>query len=586
MQVEIIIGEVKIPIIKEEEVLYYPISYLGSKVLLKDLSPSQLKQNGYGDYIKEFGINYGEYSIGESQGGVQKTNCISQDGLKEILKNSKVGRLSIDQRKAMKKFCDYLYLNIDIDFNKKFKESITEEELNEHDYWSKECINSLLEEMPNILWQKCNRCGKYYPYHENFWVKEVNKRNKQPLRSICNNCEGVHIKYLNNNEYTKSYYDGDRLLYNIYKSDKNDIYEIYNKYLNGEFNYPSILRNSLNVTNIILKLYKDKILEDINNYNKDYISKLTKIPKEYISIKSLDRILMENIEGNKIFKIGKKPYNKKEKITTENKMTFEDAKFLLNTYLENNNIIINDVYNHDYNSLFVDAKIEDFVKNIHKNKFDFIMKYFDNKYPAYKFKSILGQKYWNNRDNADQAMKYFIEHDLKIIPIEKIPLYVTKINLIMKAKILHKILVSKRFDHNLFEWIDRLYPNIFVEEDFDIGITRNEFDSMEEKMIHDILKKRFNNVFYNNRNSDNKINIMGMFPDWFIFTDKNVYIIEYFGIEKEQKKENKRITNYLNRTNKKLGKYDLLPYAEKVFLYPSDLKNKFKGLKEKLKLIS
>ena len=587
LQEEIIINDVKIPIIKDGEVIYYPISYIGSKVLLKILTGNQLIKNGYSEYIKEFEVNYGE-----DTGGLQNTYCISEDGLRVILKNSKIGRLKVEQKRAMKGLCEYLGIEIDVDFNAKFKDNITEEELESHDFWSKECINIFVENNNNIIWQKCNQCGKYYPYHENFWVKETNKNNKQPLRAVCNKCKNLHINYFNNKEYTKAYYEGGEILYNIYKSGNKNIYEIYNLYIEGKFEYPSILKNSLNTNNIIIKLYKDKILENIDKCTQEYISEITKIPINYISMKALDRHLFQKIKKEELLKTNlenEMPKERKSRVYSKKiikRMTFEDAKYLIDTYVQNNNIIIdvNNVYTYNYDELFKSSKTYWYVINIHKDKLGFIMKYFDNQYAAYKFKSVTGQKYWKDKDNVDLAMRHFIEQDIKV-PIEKIPLYVTKMNLQMKARILCHFIREKRFDNSLFEWIDRLYPGRFIEEDFAIGIIRNEFDSMEEKMVHDMLKSKFKNVVYNNRNSDNKVNIMGMMPDWFIFTDNNIYLVEYFGIEKDQKKYNKKITYYIEKTERKLEKYKILPYAEKIYLYPSDIKDDCKGFNEKIKMI-
>jgi len=587
LQSEVIINDVRIPIIKESEVIYYPISYMGSKVLLKDLTGNQLIRNGYGEYIRQFEINYGE-----DTGGIQNTYCISELGLKVILKNSKIGRLKIEQKRNMKVLCEYLNLDIDIDYNAKFKDSITKEELEQHDFWSKLCINIFIENNDNIIWQKCNQCGRYYPYHEEFWIKETNKNNKQPLRAVCNKCKNVYIHYFNNKEYTKAYYEGGEILYNIYKSGNKDIYEIYKYYIEGKYEYPSILKNSLNTTNIIVRLYKDIILENIDKCTPEYLSSLTKIPIKYISIKTLDRNLFQKIKKEELLKTNienEMPKERKQRIYSKKiikRMTFEDAKYLVDTYVQNNNIIIDisNVYIYDYDELFKSSKVYWYVTKVYKDKLGFVMRYFNNQYASYKFKSVIGQRYWKDRDNVDLTMRYFIEQDIKI-PIEKIPLYVTKMNLQMKASILYNILREKRFDSSLFEWINRLYPDKFIEEDFAVGIIRNEFDSMEEKMVHDMLKQEFKNVVYNNRNSENKVNIMGMMPDWFIFTDLNIYIVEYFGIEKDQKSKNKRIAYYLDKTERKLKKYSVLPYAEKIYLYPSDIKGDCEGFKEKIKVI-
>lgn len=578
MQKEIIINQTSVPII-EEGGRWYPIRFMGNRILLKDLSPAQLRQNGYGEYFKEFEVDFGE-----DTGGIQNTYCISEEGLKVILGNSKIGRLSVEQKKAMNGLLDYLGEDLIIDLKEKIKDSITEEELNQHDFWSKECIDVFIKEFEGeIVWQKCNKCSKYYPYHENFWVKEVNKNNKQPLRAICNNCEGLHIEYLNNNDFTKAYYEGGEDLYNIYKYDNKNIYKIYELYLAGKIDhYPLLLSNSLNAINIINKLYKDIILQNLDKCNQEYLSDITKIPIKYISMKAVNKYFFKKLKNKDILKSNLGEKNKK----IIQKMTFEDAVELINMYLQNNKIKIDDVYTYDYNTLLKESKTHWYVVDIEKDKLGFIMKYFNNEYAAYKFKSVTGQKYWQSRDNADQAIKYLIEKDMKL-PIEKIPLYITKYGLKKKAGILYEIVRHKRFDNSLYEWINRLYPDRFIEEDFDIGIIRNVFDSAEEHLVHNILKEKFKNVIYNQRNTENTVTINHMQPDWFVVTDNKLWVVEYFGIAPQQVtyNNNAKVDYYKKKMKSKIERYESMNWLGKVYIYPDDLKDNFKGVKEKLKVI-
>ena len=64
-------------------------------------------KNGYGKYIKQYEVNFSE-----NTGGIQLTYCISEEGLKEILKYSRIGRLNIEQKRAMNEVCKYLDMNI------------------------------------------------------------------------------------------------------------------------------------------------------------------------------------------------------------------------------------------------------------------------------------------------------------------------------------------------------------------------------------------------------------------------------------------------------------------------------------------
>lgn len=580
------INDVNLPILEEGGVNYYPISYIGNKVLLKDISPSQLKRNGYDKYIKEFNIYYGE-----NTGGSQLTYCISEEGLKQMLSNCKVARLSVEQKKAMQNVCKYLNLKINIDTEEKFIDSLPEQIWQKYDFWTKECIESVLNIEPNIKWQRCSKCGRYYPYNKCFFPKEKNPNNKQPFRTKCNECSKLHIMYYNKKEFTNAYYEGGEILYKLYKDNNLNIYNVYNLYYEGKIEkYPSILRNNINVINIIKKYYRQIILDNINIISKDYISQISKIPRIYISDKALNKFIESSIKKKELLNTNISLETREIKNIgikhLISKMTCDEAISLANTYLLNNNININEtnVYTFDYNLLFKDAKILWYVLNIEKDKLGFIMKLFNNQYGAYKFKSIKGQNYWKNRDNADIAMKYLIEKDLKI-PIEKIPLYITKNNLHIKCPTLYNILYNKRFDSCLFDWINRIYPNKFIEEDFSIGIIRNKFDSMEEQLIDKLLREKFKNVIYNNRQGDNIITILHMQPDWFIFTSYNIYIIEYFGIALANTKYNKRISDYIDRTEEKIEKYKNLPYGKTIYLYPEDIKGDAGGFYEKISIV-
>jgi len=207
---------------------------------------------------------------------------------------------------------------------------------------------------------------------------------------------------------------------------------------------------------------------------------------------------------------------------------------------------------------------------------------FDNKYSAYKF-NIVGNKYWDLQENRIKALKYLIEEDMKI-PIEKIPLYLTLENLRKHSNTMRHIL-KKYYNNNLWLWVNEVYPGKFIEEDFNITVIRNIFDSAEEHIIHDILISKFKNVIYNQRNTKNTITIAGMQPDWFVFTDNGVWVIEYFGIDVDYGEYNKRISDYKKKMLSKIEKYKKLEWLGKIYIYPKDLKENFKGLKEKLKSI-
>lgn len=578
------INDVNVPIIKEGGEIYYPISYMGDKVLLKDLSPSQLKQNGYGNYIKQFDIDYGE-----GIGGVQFTYCISEEGLKRILFNCRIGRLNVEQKIFMKNTCLYLKLNINIDTEEKFLDFYSEDIWKQYDFWFVECIEAILKENPNIKWQRCSKCGKYYPYDISFFSIESNPKNKNNLKTRCNNCyKNLRMLYYNNKLLTNIYYNDGKTWYLYFKSNNTNINieSVYNHYINNNLSYPTYLKNSIHVGNIIVKYYKDNILNNLDLVNEEYISKISKIPEKYISMKMIDKMIInctkkkEIITKFKILKAERLANIKLKSVAKEIKLiTYEEAHDILNNYIINNNIIINDIYNYDYYKLLQKTKVKHYLYNNKVDTLEFIVNYYNWEYAPYKFKTI-GYKFWKKKYNVDKTLKYLIEKDLKI-PIEKIPLYITKYALTKYSSSLYNIVNNKKFDNSLFNWINRLYPDIFIEADFDLAVYRNKFDSIEEGQINDILKNKFKNVLYNQRRIVN-INIDGMMPDWFIFTDTNLYIVEYFGMYIAQQDYNKIVHNYITKANEKMEKYKKFPYGIKILIFPEDLKNNYESLNLKL----
>jgi hypothetical protein len=150
---------------------------------------------------------------------------------------------------------------------------------------------------------------------------------------------------------------------------------------------------------------------------------------------------------------------------------------------------------------------------------------------------------------------------------------------------LYYILYNKRFHNNLFEWVNDIYPGKFNEGEFYIDMIRNRFDSLEEELIYNLLKKSFDNIIYNKRNVDNTITFDGMVPDYLIFTEKECVIGEYFGMYvPERADKSRRIDDYVNKTNKKIEKYKSIQY-KKIFFYPEDVKNDMEGIKNKIAML-
>lgn len=564
-QEEIIINNVEIPIIKEEGEIWYPIKYMSRRVLLKDMTANQLIKNGYGEYIKQFEIDFGK-----DTGAIQFTYCINTKGLKQVLSKSKIGKLNIEQKKAMNNVLDHLRVDKKICECDRFTYKIPN--INKYNEYIQDCINDIMLENPNIMWQQCSKCNNIYPYHINFFNNNPHAGKDYKLYTFCRDCCKINDWIRNNDRLLSNMYKGNGL--ETYKAYKNhDVVGIYNDWINKKYSkyIPKIIRNKESYLLIIKYLYDNNKIN--NNFTLDQLEK-------QFNLNCICSIMKSEDIYNYLF--DDEPINypwKFKNYCLPNNLSMEQQKKIFNNYLEYNDIKILDIYNFNYSDICYKCRLK---THALKNILQFVMDYYDNIYPAYKFK-IHSKNYWDNKDNRVNALKYLIEQDMKII-IEKVPLYLTLENLRKQSNTLRNIL-RNYYDNNLWLWVNELYPDRFVEEDFNVTVIRNVFDSAEESLIHDVLINSFKNVIYNQRNTKNTIKILDMIPDWVIITDNGFYIVEYFGISIDHKNYNQRIEDYKIKTLSKIDKYESLKWLRAIYVYPEDLKDNFKGLKDKINVI-
>jgi len=565
VQEKVNISDIEVPIINEEEIIYYPISFIMTKVLLKQTNTVSL-QKEYSQHIKKFFIDYGF-----TTGGIQEVYCISEEGLKTYLQNSKIGRLNIEQKRAMNTLLEYLHMDV-ISEDDRFIKRVPEGYIDKYNIYIKDCIEYVLENNPDIVWQKCTKCGNYYPYHINFFRENPQPGNEYPLYTVCRDCSctatrGNDLIKHPNEEFRIVYNKYGENIYNLYK--EHNTTEIYDHWIKQNSKMmPKIINNEEDKL-IIIKYCFDK------GMFKDYDDITSKVVHKVCNFRVTGKNFIQRIQ-EKLFGVMIK--NGVEFITD-----IEQAKTIFFDYIERNNIDINDIYNYKYDELIKNTHLHGFMDRCcNNNLLNLIMGLYDNKYPAYKFK-INGFKYWDNKQNRIRALKYLIEEDMKI-ELEKVPLYIT-LTTLRKNGVNTMYHVCKKYYKNLFEWVNEIYPNKFTELDFDIHYIRNDFDSIEEAELHDIFQKELDNVFYNPRNTERTINIDGMIPDWLAFTPKKCYIIEYFGMAIDRDTDNKRISEYQDKTIMKIERYEEMECYGKVYIYPKDLKDNFKGVYEKLKLI-
>lgn len=560
-QKQTIINEVQVPYIINEGVEYYPANFILTKVLGRNANTKDINRDYLLEYIKSFKVDYGY-----DTGGIQNVKCMSKDGFILYLDKSKLGKLNENQRKAMNELYKHLGVDKKINDNEFLSKKVITR-------YTQDCINEVLEINPNIEFQHCSKCGNKYPIHKNFF--SVDKRAVNGYSCKCKECLG-NIMISENKVYNDIYTYFKDEGYELYIKDKCEFYIkfIYEEEIDKAF------RRRLNESlgrecflKIINILYKNKKLltEEISS---DYIVNTLNINMQKMNLHMKN--IYDCLFGNDyIYYPWKYPNNIK---FDKKDLSIKDMKIMFSNYIQENNISENDLLELDYWKLICEFKLTSMVNDT----LEFAVTMNNFKYAGYMFKTV-GQNYYKKRENRVFDMKYLIEQDLKL-ETDKIPLYLTKSTIANKTRSLQNVLLSKKYYKNMFEYINDCYPNKFTQLDFDLSYFKEEFDSDEEMQVNGVIREYFDNVIYNQRNTQRTISIQDMQPDWLLFTSNDCYLVEYFGfyVNRKSSEYNSRIERYINKTHTKLDKYNSMTGYKFLGIYPEDLTNNYKGLREKL----
>lgn len=563
MQENLTIGEITIPVWREENELWYPLS-----TIYKDFYGRYgLTKQGrakYKEYCRLFKI---KYVYGEEYSVINETWCINEDGLKLWIDSIHPKRLTkLEQKKNHNMLCIYLGKETISELND-YIEIIDLNYINENynDYELK-LYNSVSDYNEYCL---CNECKIYYPVHELFYLK--NPQNTKGFdTSKCIKCKTGNFK-------GKKKSDKIKHIENNHKSEIDKIKTVVKK-------YDSIPKEWYSKENILLLFneLKDNHVVNLDDFSRnkfEYICELFKINK--YTVLSFINYFDLTLELFGIY-FYTKPYKHKDRSLPRKLQNFDFQVKVFNNYLEDNNIIIQDDLNFKYMDIINKSCVH--IGNYYKNGaidcLDFVYRYNNNKYPAYKYK-ISSTNYWKIKDNRITALKDLVI-DLKLSNINKLPIYLTKYTLKNISNTMYN--VYRKYYNNLFDWVDECYPNTFEFSDFNTNIQRNEFDSLEEMQIHEILKDKFGkDLIYNIGNGSNRFSVVDKYqPDWILLRYKPV-IIEYFGMYSDNYTDKSTLVKYYNeKMPVKIEHYETLENYDKLYIYPYDLKNNFEGLYKKL----
>jgi len=574
MQNYVNVGEFEMPVWEDEGgEVWYPISYINQKIMNRQgIKATEMKK--YSEYISKKDLLFKESPFKENT-----CNVINRQGIELWIKGMKIGRMDDTQMNNLNELCEVLKLDYQVKTNK-IVIRYNNLNLNKDDYtiYEWDCIQSHLSKlnsMNNSNFKLCTTCQRYFPMNTNYY--NYHKDNKDGYNTRCKGCCGnnfMHEKDLNYQIYLMGedkyleFKNKDEISFMI---DNN----VYFKRLDTKENELRFICGAINIGRL-----KSFTIMDTKKYLYSVI-----LPRESAK-NSLQNSIIEILnycQENSMFEFEGEYINQLwrfENISAD-QFNLNDEQRVANirSYIKFNNVVIDDIFNYGgYHELLKESKV--LSKYYRHVSIELILKLYDNKYPAYMFKNG-NVNYWKSKENRIKEMIFYIENDLKVENLDKLPLYLTKGILNNSNRILYHLL-PKYYSGELYNWVNECYPDRFDPKDFNIFYRRDEFDSLEEGYIHAVLKNKFGkSLFYNHGDGSQKLTLSGYQPDWVVLSEKPI-IIEYFGMYVIRDHKNTMLDQYVEKSDKKMSYYDSLEHYDKIYLFPKDVRDDCSGVKDKI----
>lgn len=555
---------IKIPIIHSGGKIYYPLSYIEKHLIMSPRRwlTDKIKKE---DRVK-FTVDFGE----DGDNNRQETNCSTEEEIVKALKRVKINNISGEQRRGQNKLRRYFNMsNIDKrEMNVPYQiEWIGEEDF---DSFTIGLIKRALKTHEDAKGFKCKSCDKMLPLTDNFFYSEPSNK-LTGFSGSCIVCRRKGGYYISDNSYENYLKTRDVKLVEYYRS-KNwvELFKGYSDRTIDRLPEEIYVRDTLDI--IIDDLIRREKLNE-ENLSSGNLSKNFRIDIKRFGDTSMTSIY-QRLYGAKFY-LEKWKYPRYT-FSGEVELTAAIAINIIRNYIEEKQVDVSDPMNVNYDKIVRECGITR-INEIVGGMCGLYVELWDYKYAGYQYRNI-GNYYKFDENNFLRDLKFLVEEDLKI-KIEKIPLYVTRGLLNKEYKSMNTHL--KRSGENLFYYYNQIYPGQFDEPDFVIGRYRNEFDSVEEQQVDDVLREYFDNVIYN-YNDANKVTLKGKNPDWFIMTEKGVWLVEYFGMYIESQKNNPIVASYIETTHEKLELYSEMEGYNFLLVYQSDIEKDFLGLRAKV----
>jgi len=311
----------------------------------------------------------------------------------------------------------------------------------------------------------------------------------------------------------------------------------------------------------ILKRTRQQIWVKLNNLN--------------LKCKKINRTEYHNL--NQVFIDYKRLLNNEiKKFKTDYILEYDILLFKY--YLRINNIKITKefIYNIFFSKLLKDAKLYSRIKKKWHSCFDFISRCFpEMKLKEYNFNTLqVREGFWNKDYNCFDMISNGINSAINDKVIND-PSEILLFDLKTIYKYFHKSMIYYRGIGIIKEYL--IYKNIKIENINYIDNIR--FDSKEEILLYKFLKNYYNiikndKILFNNKSGRYK-------PDFFIYYNDIIIILEYFGMYKNESKY-LMFQKYKEKTIDKINYFNSLDGYYFIDLYPTDLKNNFEGIRNKL----
>jgi hypothetical protein len=334
------------------------------------------------------------------------------------------------------------------------------------------------------------------------------------------------------------------------------------------------------LNNLIQKLLDDKIIDSIDDIPKKVNHKIF---KQYGLVQLLNRIFRGSTYEiiNYIFPDKWHPWefkhvpNKFWKDTYNHKLVWE---WFIQQLIKDNIIKEEKDIIHIIDGALLSKYGLAGLYNIYsKNTYKFLSNFID----CYEWElKQVPSNFWDEKENRIKAMKQYInKNNILLEDISNIFTY-------LYCEI-HKfgVPLKKYYNCNIHAWIDECYPGIFKSEEFNLYIASDgtKLKSCGELIIHEYLISIFSNVIYYRGNNNsikwhNEDKDENYIADWLI--NDNI-IIEYFGMYCKTSKL-QHIKNYIIKTDNKIEYFNKLDKYNFISLFPKDLNQNLKGVKEKL----